>query len=1062
MDTQLWYTMVISASVAAEVRAESLFLLQVGRAMWCSRFFFLLVSGCILAAGVCATPATAQQFGRNKVQYDSFDFNERLTDHFRILYYERNEPVVDDLSRMSERWYQRLSGVFRHEFEEGERKPLIFYADDADFQQTNVLEGFVPEGVRGATEPRRERVVMPLQPIPNVTHHVLGHELVHSFQFDIGLRTSGFRTDRLPLWLVEGMAEYYSLGRYSPNTAMWMRDAALREELPTVDEMTQAQAFDPYRYGQSITAYIAGTYGDETLADVFRAAGELGVEAGLSEVLGVSAEELTAAWHEAIRDELLPPAEGRTPPEEVGRRVLAADLGHGELNVGPALSPDGRYVSFLSDRDLFNIDVFVADAETGEVITNLGTVAQEPHLDAIRFITSSGSWSPDGERVAFIAYQRGDNVLAIWNVDTGRIERRIAVEEAPALENPAWAPGGDRIVVSGLSGGTSDLYVVNLEDGDVEQLTDDAHAALQPVWSPGGETIAYATDAGPGGTDLETLDYRPMRIGLLDVESRAVDYFQPFGEDVVHHDPQFSPDGQSLFFIASPDGFIDVYRHDIQEEATYRVTEVQTGVSGITDLAPALTVAAQSGEMMFSIFSENQYSVVALEPEETEGTPVEDTAGLTADAAVLPPASAFGEDVVASYLASPTDGLPEIDPAIEDRDFTSRLALSAVLPPQAGIGIGGGFGTQVSGGVGFLFSDLLENHNLMAVVQAQGTFRDIGGQLSYINRGQRFNYGASVGRTPLIFQQAFTEIGEEEAVINRLIQRIHIDQGYLLGEYPLSMTRRFEGAVGVSRYGYGLELERFRVDPLGRVLDRERTRDEDELAEFGFEVPEDEYFGVGSLAYVIDFSFFGFTAPIQGGRSRYEVAPRIGEANYVTLLADTRRYLRAAPFTLAMRALHLGNWGADLGERFSTEYLGSPYQPGYLRGYDFSSFVAEECPQTQQECPAMDRLVGTHVAMASAEVRLPFLGNEQLGLISFPWVPTDLNLFADGGVAWTSDDLPTLDFEQDTNERVPVFSAGASGRFNILGALVLEIYYAYPFQRPERGGHFGWMIMPGW
>jgi hypothetical protein len=31
-----------------------------------------------------------------------------------------------------------------------------------------------------------------------------------------------------------------------------------------------------------------------------------------------------------------------------------------------------------------------------------------------------------------------------------------------------------------------------------------------------------------------------------------------------------------------------------------------------------------------------------------------------------------------------------------------------------------------------------------------------------------------------------------------------------------------------------------------------------------------------------------------------------------------------------------------------------------------------------------------------------------------------------------------------------------------LGYLILEAYYAHPFQRPVRGAHWGFNIAPGW
>src|SRR5690606_30519008 len=119
---------------------------------------------------------------------------------------------------------------------------------------------------------------------------------------------------------------------------------------------------------------------------------------------------------------------------------------------------------------------------------------------------------------------------------------------------------------------------------------------------------------------------------------------------------------------------------------------------------------------------------------------------------------------------------------------------------------------------------------------------------------------------------------------------------------------------------------------------------------------------------------------------------------------------------------------------------------------------------TDGSCPGQDRLQGTRLALASAEIRLPLFGTDAFGLVNFPYLPTELTLFSDAGLAWNQGDNPfeLLKFERDTAERVPVVSVGTSARFNVLGYLVLEVYYAYPFQRPEKGAHFGFQLKPGW
>ena len=130
---------------------------------------------------------------------------------------------------------------------------------------------------------------MPFTGIYADNDHVLGHELVHVFQYNIAEGTPGgglMRLDALPLWLIEGMAEYFSLGREDPLTAMWMRDAVMRNKFPTIKQLTIDPRFFPYRYGQALWAYVGGRWGDRAIVDVYRTALRLGWDAALVRVLG--------------------------------------------------------------------------------------------------------------------------------------------------------------------------------------------------------------------------------------------------------------------------------------------------------------------------------------------------------------------------------------------------------------------------------------------------------------------------------------------------------------------------------------------------------------------------------------------------------------------------------------------------------------------------------------------------------------------------------------------------------------------------------------------------------
>ncbi|GAB5520921.1 MAG: basic secretory protein-like protein [Rhodothermales bacterium] len=1012
---------------------------------------------------VWATPAAAQYFGRNKVQYDNFDFKVFETEHFIFHYYPESEQAVKDAARMAERWYRRHSRTFAREFKE--KKPIIFYANDADFHQTNAIRGSLGEGTGGVTESLKERVIMPLTGVYADTDHVLGHELVHSFQYDTALNrddSTRFALGLLPLWMIEGTAEYFSIGRQDAHTAMWMRDAALRDDLPSMKDLNTGRYF-PYRYGQAYMAYIGGKYGDAAVANLYKLAGRTGLDSALVYTLGIESDSLSKEWAQSIKETYLPLAEGRTPATEAGKLVLSKESGGGRMNLAPALSPDGKYVAFISERDLVTINLFIADAETGEIIKRMKGTNSDTHFDAIRFISSAGSWSPDGKQFAFVTFSGGDNEIAIFDVDSRDIVRRFAVNGVGAMTNPAWSPDGGTIAFSGIRGGISNLYTWDMTTSKVQQLTNDRYADLQPTWSPDGKRIAFTTDRGENGSNFDLLSYSPMRIGIIDLETSDITSVVPFGQST-HHNPQFAPDGRSLYFISDQDGFKDIYRYDTVSETTYRITNVQTGVSGISSHSPAMSVAAQNGRMAFTVYSDNTYPVYTLEPDQLEGTPIDTTPDDLLVAAILPPTRSVDDGLVGNYLSDPLSGLPaDMDPDI--KDYSARLKLDYVAPPTVGVSTGGAFGSRAYGGVAFFFSDMLGNHNLTVVGQANGTFKDIGAQVSYMNLKNRLNFGGYVGHVPLLYGYSGISATSNGIAYQQVRQRIFIDQVSGTASYPFTTTRRLEVSTGMVRYGFDYEVETFTQTGLGYV----RQRDD-------LPAPDPVYFFQSSAALVGDYSSFGFTSPIRGGRYRLAVSPYVGTENFTRITADYRKYLFANPITVAFRGLHVGNYGADInnpsnqGSLFTREFIGYANTIGFVRGYNLNSFGQNECTPASgnprySSCAEFERLFGTHYAMASAELRVPFLGTEDLGIVKFPYLPTEISLFTDAGLAWDEGTNPfdLLAFERETtSERIPVVSSGVSARMNVLGYIILEVYYAYPFQRPERGAHFGFQLVPGW
>ena len=1004
---------------------------------------------------VAATPLGAQYFGRNKVQFENFDWRVLTTPHFGVHFYPPEEEPARDAARMLERWYTRQSALLRHELT---RKSVILYANHPDFQQTNVIGGSISEGTGGVTESGRTRVVLPLTGVYADNDHVLGHELVHVFQYDIAARSPGGLQSigQLPLWVIEGMAEYLSIGREDPHTAMWLRDAAFRDDLPTITQLTRDPRFFPYRYGQAMWAYIGGRWGDRIIPTLYRQSLRQGFEGAFRGVLRMNSDSLSREWHAAIRAAYLPGLENRTAPHLAGRRVIAQNE-DGAMNISPVQSPDGKYVAFFSRRGLFTVDLYLADAQTGEIVRELASPVNSPHFDAISFISSTGSWSPDSRKFAFIVFADGDNEINILDVESRRVERRLRAPGVEAVSHVSWAPDGHRIAFSGMQGGVSDLYVYDLQTNQVRRLTNDRFADLHPTWSPDGRSLAFSTDRG-AGSNLETLTFSPLKLGMIDVETGTSRELIGFPRSK-HINPQFGREGRDLYFIADPDGFSDIYRMDLQTNAIFRVTRLVTGVSGITYLSPALSVSPQTGRLMFSVFERAGTNIYSLEADRAVGEPADPTMPMSrlAELPPLDPVDVF----ITAYLRDPQNGLPASG-GFPVTPYRSRLALDYLGQPTIGIA-SSSYGTSLGGSIAAYFGEELGNRTVGVGLQGYGELADFGGQVFYLDTKNRWNWAVSAGHFPYLtgFTQAreSTEEIQGQTYATTVFDQIRIRtfQDQLTGtvQYPFSTTRRAEFSLGATKIYYSTNVRSIEVlDFTGEVLDQ---TDRDTTG-----IPGITY-GQGTAALVGDNSYTGFTSPIQGQRYRFEVAPTFGTINFYALLADARRYLLVSPVTFAVRGMHYGRYGGESDDRrLSPMYVG---QPAFIRGYDPNSFSLAECSPTgpdEGRCPEFERLIGSRLAFGNVEIRLPLFGNEQFGLINLPFLPTEISPSFDVGLAWSRRESPELRFDRDTPARVPLMSAGVSARVNIFGYAVGEVFYVYPFQRPEKGGHFGFQLQPGW
>jgi Tol biopolymer transport system component len=1031
----------------------------------------LSLAGLIAAATV--PNLQAQWYGRNKVQYDKFTFKIMKTRHFDVYFYLQDEQTVKMAGMMAERWYARLSRMFNHELKG--RQPLVLYGSSPEFQQTQVIPEILGEGTGGVTESFKRRIVLPYGASLSETDHVIGHELVHAFQYDIMAQGHSDQargnddTLRIPLWFIEGMAEYLSIGPVDANTAMWMRDAVRRKQLPQIQKLQDSYKYFPYRWGQAVWAYIAGRWGDEIIGKMMKSVGRAGdYEIIIEGMLGVKLKQLSSDWHKSLQEAYLPVLD-KTQTADKFAKTLFKGLESNPYNIAPSISPDGKSLVFLSSRDLFSIDLYVADADTGKIRRKIISTAVDPHFESIQFIKSSGAWDFKGERFVFAGVAKGRPVLTLINVDKKKIEREIPFGELAEILSPSFSPDGRYVTFCGLAGGVSDIFIYDLQDNVLKQMTRDSFGDLQPVWSPDGKTIAFVTERF--STNLEWIDIGHYELALLDVESGRIQKLLAFpnGKNI---NPVWTADSSSLYFLSDQNGKSDLYRIEVATAKILQITNIYAGIAGITELSPAISVAGETGRLVFSAYKDGYYSIYSVDDQALlQGQTF--LVQFERNPALLPPRKE-PEGALLGLLKNPLFGLPK-DTNFAVVPYKSKLGLDYVSPPVVAVGVGR-FGAYGAGGISAYWSDMLGYQQVVTTAFTGTQLIDTSAILAYQNTKSRFNWGGAFQR--VVYPYPYYSYGYDQNgnyVEQQDVTRLINYDAQVFSAYPLSQVTRLQFSLGYRIQQYNHTIYQWTYDPSGFLLDYQKYYPND--------MPPALSFAYASLGYFHDTGIFGATSPILGGNLGISLQQSLGNVTLTTFIADYRKYfMPVKPFTLAFRFMHMGRYGKNAEDsRFYPLYIA---YWDMLRGYE--SISSQEL-QFYQANPsqAFDfyQLYGSRMFLANAELRFPLLGVLGVGKGFYGSWPLEMYMFYDAGLAYASmpsywwggyvDDPSTPDPNDviavprlvrpwfDGGVRKPLSSAGIGVRTNLFGYFIIGIHYVYPIDRPARGWHWQMTISPG-
>lgn len=649
----------------------------------------------------------------------------------RLYFYEHERKVAEHAAALIEAAYRELAKTFHYVPQV--TFPYVLYSSYQEFLQTNLFP--LQEGVLGVTSPVDLTMALPYFGDETLFARVSTHELAHQFTIQKlrSLNTGDFGADpmrRMPLWFVEGLAEYYAQHGIDAETEMLVRDMVIN---PSNDAPTLAFFRDDvrnflwtYKLGQMRCAFLQETYGDGSIQNILRQAGLLvggdrtrftGTEFTdyLAYLTGDKVELIERKFDAWLRDRAF-----RTYVAAAQRDTAMQALDDAEGYVEASTTdPSGQLILYRSvseasgRRRLLLADVraprdLITVATDGEP----GTESLHPvsdrnvalHATTLAFIAESESrdviyWQPLHHEAVRLP-QPSEQPERPWQIALELLPRRgfhLAEQGLIAAFSPAFSPDGSRLAFVGLDlQGQRDVYVLTPGEGDaftLTRLTRDAYAERDVTWGPQGVIFsANATDGRFFNLFVTTADGHGV-VRRLTFEARD------------HRAPLALPDGRVFFVAYDSDGQGNLYL--LQNGAVRRCTSIPTA---LFDPSPG----ADGGVWALLHRAGRRYPMF------------------------LPQQMLRDENAGAPH-AQPSqpwwDATLPLDAAVPYDPWTKRAWEPGTVLAMIGAGAGGFFGTVLASA-----HDTLRNHALILSGSAMGSLQLTDGYLLYVNQEHRTSW----------------------------------------------------------------------------------------------------------------------------------------------------------------------------------------------------------------------------------------------------------------------------------------------------------------------------------
>ena len=435
---------------------------------------------CLLMTKFMFAQASWEQYGQNRVQYRTFEWNYFDSTNFRTFYYDQGKANARYALKMAESELQHI--VYMMGGRLNKKLNIIIYNSFSDYRQTNI--GRKNENINDANSGKIEIIGENIPVYFDGDHNHLKQQIIKGISSVIkdNMLFGDNIKEIVKNAIKMNLSEWYTLGYVSYIANEWTPEmqaevSNLIHQKPKAD-IDGIANLNATLIGHSFWRFIALQYGENQISNLlYLTRYRKSIQSSLQIVFKKPYKEISSEWKSFYETNA---TENLSSNDSIRTVLATIKLKKEATYSNIAVSPSGKDIAYVEKKDgQYSIKLYNVKYQKTNTIIDGGVRAMQELADPDYPLIS---WSPSGRKVAILYMKKNQLNIRIYTTGERKMQNKIITRsKIDRITGMCFMNDDNSVAITGIKKGASDLFKLSLSNNRIENITNDLFDDKNPV-----------------------------------------------------------------------------------------------------------------------------------------------------------------------------------------------------------------------------------------------------------------------------------------------------------------------------------------------------------------------------------------------------------------------------------------------------------------------------------------------------------------------------------------------------------------------------------------------------